>query len=88
MSIPVDCSLLFFFNSVDLLFFGPPDKCGMCNTNLKFDGKQYKCYGSFSEWSSCTFKTRNPPRKQEETKLPDSVHKSPVDDVNSYMQKL
>ncbi|KAH8498007.1 hypothetical protein H0E87_017069 [Populus deltoides] len=62
----------------DVLFFGPLDKCPLCGSNLEFDGKRCSCKGLYSEWSSCTFKTRTPPRKEEPLKLPDSVLNSSV----------
>ncbi|KAJ4847116.1 Poly [ADP-ribose] polymerase 3 [Turnera subulata] len=65
----------------DLLFFGPPDKCPLCNGSLDFDRIRYYCTGFYSEWSSCTFKTKNPTRKEESIKLPDSVLKTPVADL-------
>ncbi|RDX82304.1 Poly [ADP-ribose] polymerase 3, partial [Mucuna pruriens] len=60
----------------DLLFYGALDKCSVCNGSLEFDGRRYVCRGFYSEWASCTFSTRNPPRKQEPIKLPDSVQNS------------
>ncbi|OMO89151.1 hypothetical protein COLO4_19902 [Corchorus olitorius] len=68
-------------NCLDTLFYGPLDKCPVCNGDLEFDGNRYSCKGSYSEWSSCVYKTRNPPRKQEAVKLPDSVQDSPVADL-------
>ncbi|KAB1227213.1 Poly [ADP-ribose] polymerase 3 [Morella rubra] len=62
----------------DLLFFGPLEKCPVCNGNLEFARTRYICSGFLSEWSSCTFSTKDPPRKQEPTKIPDSVLNSPV----------
>ncbi|XP_034897178.1 protein ADP-ribosyltransferase PARP3 [Populus alba] len=62
----------------DVLYFGPLDKCPLCSSNLEFDGKRCSCKGFYSEWSSCTFKTRTPPRKEEPLKLPDSVLNSSV----------
>ncbi|KAJ9177939.1 hypothetical protein P3X46_009865 [Hevea brasiliensis] len=59
----------------DLLFLGALGKCPLCDCNLEFDGKRYSCKGFYSEWSSCTFKTSNPPRKEEPIKLPDSLLK-------------
>lgn len=60
-------------SSQDMLFYGALEKCPVCNGNLEFDGRRYKCRGFYSEWSSCNFTTRDPPRKQEAVKLPDSV---------------
>ncbi|KAK7263390.1 hypothetical protein RJT34_30979 [Clitoria ternatea] len=65
----------------DLLFYGALDKCSVCNGSLEFDGRRYVCKGFYSEWASCTFSTRNPPRKQEPIKLPDSVQHSLVSDL-------
>ena len=48
---------------------------------MEFDGRRYGCKGFYSEWSSCTFSTRDPPRKDEPIKLPDSVQNSQVSDV-------
>lgn len=67
--------------SQDLLFFGPLEKCPVCNGNLEFARTRYICSGFLSEWSSCTFSTKDPPRKQEPTKIPDSVLNSPVTHV-------
>ncbi|CAN6692143.1 unnamed protein product [Malus baccata var. baccata] len=49
----------------DLLLYGPLDKCPACD-------------GDLNEWATCTFVTKDPPRKQEPIKLPDSVLSSPV----------
>ncbi|EEF38513.1 poly [ADP-ribose] polymerase, putative [Ricinus communis] len=65
----------------DLLLLGPLGKCPLCDCTLEFDGKRYSCNGFYSEWSSCTFKTRSPPRKEEPLKFPDSVLKSPIADL-------
>ncbi|XWS52871.1 hypothetical protein CRYUN_Cryun11dG0109600 [Craigia yunnanensis] len=66
---------------LDMLFYGPLQKCPICNGDLEFDGNRYSCKGSYSEWSSCVYKTRNPPRKQEPVKLPDSILNSPAADL-------
>ncbi|WVZ02428.1 hypothetical protein V8G54_023234 [Vigna mungo] len=69
----------------DLLFYGPLDKCSVCNGSLEFDGRRYVCRGFYSEWASCIFRTRNPPRKQEPIKLPDSLQNSvPSDLLKKY----
>ncbi|ESW04414.1 hypothetical protein PHAVU_011G093100 [Phaseolus vulgaris] len=69
----------------DLLFYGALDKCSVCNGSLEFDGRRYVCRGFYSEWASCIFSTRNPPRKQEPIKLPDSVQNSlPSDLLKKY----
>ncbi|KAM1415053.1 hypothetical protein ACFX2I_006754 [Malus domestica] len=65
----------------DFLLYGPLDKCPACDGDLKFDGIRYSCTGFYSEWATCTFVTKDPPRKQEPIKLPDSVLISPVSDL-------
>ncbi|VVA32957.1 Hypothetical predicted protein [Prunus dulcis] len=65
----------------DLLFYGPLDKCPACNGNLEFTGIRYFCTGSYSEWASCTYSTKDPARKQEPIKLPDSILNSPASDL-------
>ncbi|KAL6506461.1 Poly [ADP-ribose] polymerase 3 [Orobanche gracilis] len=66
-------------SSQDILFCGPLDKCQICGGALEVsaDGT-YTCNGSYSEWSSCTFSTWNPPRKDEPIKLPDFLEDSAV----------
>ncbi|CAN6557211.1 unnamed protein product [Malus baccata var. baccata] len=49
----------------DLLLYGPLDKCPACD-------------GDLNEWATCTFVTKDPPRKQEPIKLPGSVLSSPL----------
>ncbi|PIA28297.1 hypothetical protein AQUCO_07200152v1 [Aquilegia coerulea] len=65
----------------DMMFFGPLEKCPVCNGNLECNGRDYSCKGTYSEWSTCTFSTRDPPRKKEAIKLTDSVEKSDVADL-------
>ncbi|KAM7272601.1 hypothetical protein ACFE04_027264 [Oxalis oulophora] len=57
----------------DLLFYGVVDECPVCGGHLQSDGLQYNCSGQLSEWSSCIFTTKDPPRKHEPIKIPDSV---------------
>ncbi|KAK7257623.1 hypothetical protein RIF29_31720 [Crotalaria pallida] len=65
----------------DLLFYGALEKCPVCNGSLEFDGRRFSCKGFYSEWASCTFSTRDPPRKEEPIKIPDSVQNSLVSDL-------
>ncbi|CAK9179102.1 unnamed protein product [Ilex paraguariensis] len=60
----------------DLLFYGPLDTCTVCGRTLEFTGIKYWCKGTLSEWITCIYSTRDPPRKQEPIKLPDSIKKS------------
>lgn len=75
----------FAWNSQDyLLFYGIVDKCPVCGGTLEYNGIRYSCTGSYSEWASCTFSTRDPPWKEEPIKLPDSVLDTPIADVGLH----
>ncbi|XP_074289208.1 protein ADP-ribosyltransferase PARP3 [Silene latifolia] len=65
----------------DLLFYGAVLECPVCGGYLEFSGSRYSCTGALSEWSTCTYKTKNPPRKEDPIKLPDSLQKSSVYDL-------
>ncbi|KAJ8440521.1 hypothetical protein Cgig2_022962 [Carnegiea gigantea] len=65
----------------DLLFYGALLDCPVCGGYLEFNGSNYSCTGALSEWSTCTYKTRNPPRKQDPIKLPESVQNSKISDL-------
>ncbi|XP_021716389.1 poly [ADP-ribose] polymerase 3-like [Chenopodium quinoa] len=65
----------------DLLYYGALLECKVCGGNLEFIGNSYSCTGELSEWATCTYKTKNPPRKQDPIKLPESVLDSPVSDL-------
>ncbi|KAG6433094.1 hypothetical protein SASPL_104701 [Salvia splendens] len=62
----------------DVLFYGPLDDCPVCGGPLKISDKNFSCSGVYTEWSTCTFTTKDPPRRNEPTKLPDSVKDSHV----------
>ncbi|WRX33546.1 BRCT domain - like 10 [Theobroma cacao] len=81
-SLETDADKIFSAGSLDMLFYGPLEKCPICSGDLEFHGNRYSCKGSYSEWSSCVYKPRNPPRKQQPVKLPDFVLNSPVADAN------
>ncbi|KAL8151174.1 hypothetical protein V2J09_020982 [Rumex salicifolius] len=66
---------------LDVLFFGPLAKCPVCKGNLEFNGSNYSCTGSYSEWASCTYKTRVAPRMEDQLKLPDFALNSSVSDL-------
>lgn len=67
--------------SQDVLFYGPLDKCPVCGDTLEISNTTYLCRGVYSEWSSCTFTARDPPRRDEPIKLPESVVDSGVAEV-------
>ncbi|KAL3518532.1 hypothetical protein ACH5RR_021121 [Cinchona calisaya] len=65
----------------DILFYGSLDNCPVCGGSLECNGKEYFCTGEYSEWSSCTFSAKDPPRRDEPLKIPESLEKSPVSDL-------
>ncbi|XP_031254090.1 uncharacterized protein LOC116112046 isoform X3 [Pistacia vera] len=54
-----------------MLFYGSLGRCPICNSKLEFEGKRYTCKGMYSEWSTCTFRTKDPQRREEPVKIPD-----------------
>ncbi|CBI28338.3 unnamed protein product, partial [Vitis vinifera] len=60
----------------DMMFYGALEKCPACDNTFECTGDNYVCTGAFSEWSSCTYSTRDPVRRKEPVKLPDSVRES------------
>ncbi|KAK4339208.1 hypothetical protein RND71_040670 [Anisodus tanguticus] len=65
----------------DIMFFGPLDNCPICGSKLECAGDSYHCIGDYSEWSSCIYSTREPPRRDESLKLPKSVESTPISDL-------
>lgn len=66
------------------MFYGALAECPLCGGNLICDNeKRFVCGGEISEWCSCVFSTKSPPRKEEPIKLPDSVMNSAISDVSS-----
>ncbi|XP_031254089.1 protein ADP-ribosyltransferase PARP3-like isoform X2 [Pistacia vera] len=53
-----------------MLFYGSLGRCPICNSKLEFEGKRYTCKGMYSEWSTCTFRTKDPQRREEPVKIP------------------
>lgn len=84
MNVNVFFSVFFSLHSQDVLFYGPLDKCPICGCTLEYNGRNYSCKGEYSEWSSCTYTTTDPPRRRDgRLKIPESVRNSPVSDVMS-----
>lgn len=71
-----------FFDSQDLMFYGPLERCPVCNGQLECTGRNYECRGAYSEWSACVYNTRDNPRKDESLKLPEGIESSKVNDVS------
>ncbi|KAK1354600.1 Poly [ADP-ribose] polymerase [Heracleum sosnowskyi] len=73
---------------MDMVYYGPLDQCPICGGDLECGRTKYYCTGAYSEWSTCTFNTREPPRKDEELVLPDSITESPAYDMLKEHQDL
>ncbi|KAL3828559.1 hypothetical protein ACJIZ3_017361 [Penstemon smallii] len=65
----------------DIMFYGTPGKCPVCGSNLEITCTNYTCKGVYSDWSTCTYSTKDPPRRDEPLKIPDSVKDSVVADL-------
>ncbi|PIN25417.1 NAD(+) ADP-ribosyltransferase, partial [Handroanthus impetiginosus] len=65
----------------DILFYGPLEECLVCGSAIEISSTTYSCRGAYSEWSTCTYTTEDPPRRDEPIKLPDSVKDSGVADI-------
>ncbi|KAM7522518.1 hypothetical protein LguiA_012420 [Lonicera macranthoides] len=65
----------------DMMFYGPLDKCPVCSYNLKYSGSHYSCKGAYSKWSTCTFTTRDCPRKEEPIRFPDFIQDTAIADL-------
>ncbi|KAJ0976738.1 hypothetical protein J5N97_012212 [Dioscorea zingiberensis] len=64
----------------DLMFYGPLERCPLCNGQLECTRRNYECRGAYSEWSTCVYYTRDNPRKDESLKVPEDIGDSTVDD--------
>ncbi|KAH7680639.1 poly [ADP-ribose] polymerase protein [Dioscorea alata] len=73
----------------DLMFYGPLERCPVCNGQLECTGRNYECRGTYSEWSACVYHTRDNPRKDKSLKLPEGIENSKVniDWVKSQQSK-
>ncbi|KAJ8551988.1 hypothetical protein K7X08_028431 [Anisodus acutangulus] len=65
----------------DILFYGPLGGCPVCGGTLEFAGDSYHCQGAYSEWSSCVYSTRSPPRSEEPLNIPESIGKTPISNL-------
>lgn len=63
------------------MFYGPLESCPLCDGNLYCIGVEYTCKSCNDEWSTCTYSTRNPQRKEQSLKLPEGIRSSVISDV-------
>ncbi|KAK1300404.1 Poly [ADP-ribose] polymerase 3 [Acorus calamus] len=59
--------------SQDIMFYGPLEKCLICNGQIDCNGSVYQCNGCYSEWTTCKYSTRDPKRREDPLKLPDEL---------------
>lgn len=57
----------------DMMFYGPLEKCPVCEGQLEFKEWKYKCTGNYSEWARCTFSTNDPSRRSGSIEVPDDI---------------
>ncbi|KAG1369671.1 Poly [ADP-ribose] polymerase 3 [Cocos nucifera] len=57
----------------DMMFYGPLERCPLCNGQLEYTGSNYSCRGAYSEWTTCTYTTRDSPRKEQSIKVPEEI---------------
>ncbi|GLU07733.1 hypothetical protein SLE2022_246810 [Rubroshorea leprosula] len=58
---------------VDGMMFGALGKCPWCSSSLRYSGGLYRCPGHRSEWSKCSYSTREPERLEGKWKVPDKT---------------
>lgn len=67
--------------SADGMMFGPLACCPICSGCIRFSGGMYRCHGYVSEWSKCSYTTREPKRRREKWKVPEGTS-------NQYLKKV
>ncbi|XP_011028774.1 PREDICTED: poly [ADP-ribose] polymerase 1 [Populus euphratica] len=64
----------------DGMVFGALGGCPMCSGSLHYSGGMYRCSGYLSEWSKCSYSTREPARLKGKWKIPEETD-------NQYLNK-
>ncbi|CAN1291957.1 Poly [ADP-ribose] polymerase 1 [Linum perenne] len=64
----------------DGMMFGALGSCPACSGPLRFSGSVYKCHGYLSEWTKCSFSTRDPERLKGKWAIPE-------DTENQFLKK-
>lgn len=57
----------------DGMVFGALGGCPMCSGSLHYSGGMYRCGGYLSEWSKCSYSTREPARLKGKWKIPEET---------------
>ncbi|KAH8515354.1 hypothetical protein H0E87_003996 [Populus deltoides] len=55
------------------MVFGALGGCPMCSGSLHFSGGMYRCGGYLTEWSKCSYSTREPARLKGKWKIPEET---------------
>lgn len=74
-------------DSQDMMFYGPLESCAMCGGQLEYTGKNYRCQGRYSEWTTCPYTTINPPRKSDRIKVPEDINNETAREVCFVLYK-
>ncbi|KAK7336847.1 hypothetical protein VNO77_17397 [Canavalia gladiata] len=64
----------------DGMMYGGLGQCPICSGFLRYSGGMYRCSGYISEWSKCSYSTREPKRIQGKWKIPEETN-------NQYLKK-
>ncbi|KDP21330.1 hypothetical protein JCGZ_21801 [Jatropha curcas] len=64
----------------DGMMFGALGLCPICHGFLRYSGGTYRCNGFLSEWSKCSYSTREPERLKGKWKVPE-------DTKNEYLSR-
>lgn len=57
----------------DQMVYGPMEACPICGGSLELVGSSYSCMGFISEWSKCSFSTRDISRTNANLNIPSGV---------------
>ncbi|KAM6592239.1 hypothetical protein CsatA_014844 [Cannabis sativa] len=57
----------------DGMMFGALSSCPLCSGSLRYSAGMYRCQGYLTEWSKCSFSTREPERIEGKWKIPEDT---------------
>ncbi|KAK4281250.1 hypothetical protein QN277_012771 [Acacia crassicarpa] len=57
----------------DGMMFGPLACCPICSGSIRYSGGMYRCHGYVSEWSKCSYSTKEPVRVRQKWKIPEGT---------------
>ncbi|XP_047316975.1 protein ADP-ribosyltransferase PARP3-like [Impatiens glandulifera] len=63
----------------DMLFYGALEDCSICGGKIQYNQREtFTCNGNHSEWCSCIYTSKDPPRKKKPIKLPNFIKNIPT----------